>query len=110
MLSILQDTEGFMWFGTEDGVNRFDGYDFQIYSHDSSIPESIPDDYAVALAEDEAGNIWIGTHAGGVSRWLRESDSFRDLPARSRRPVESPQRSGAHADGRQPGTAVGRHP
>jgi len=76
VLSLLQDTEGFMWFGTEDGVNRYDGYDFRTYSHDSSIPESIPDDYAVALAEDEAGNIWIGTHAGGVSRWLRASDSF----------------------------------
>ncbi len=76
VLSVLQGADGFMWFGTEDGLNRFDGYDFKIYGHDSAIPQSIADDYIVAVAEDEAGNLWIGTHAGGVSRWLRETDSF----------------------------------
>ena len=76
VLSMLQDSEGFMWFGTEDGLNRFDGYQFQIYSHDPSNSGSLSDDYTVALAEDADGNLWIGTHAGGVSRWIRETDSF----------------------------------
>ncbi len=52
VLSMLQDSEGFMWFGTEDGLNRFDGYQFQIYSHDPSNSGSLSDDYTVALAED----------------------------------------------------------
>jgi diguanylate cyclase (GGDEF)-like protein len=76
VLSMLQDSKGFMWFGTEDGLNRFDGYDFRIYSHDPSNLGSLANDYIVALAEDGDGNLWIGTHAGGIARWLRASNSF----------------------------------
>ena len=53
--AILQDRRGFMWFGTEDGLNRFDGYDFKIYSHDPSDRGSLANDYIVSLAEDGDG-------------------------------------------------------
>ena len=76
VLSMLQDNQGFMWFGTEDGLNRFDGYEFHVYSHDPANADSLADDYVVSLAQDGDGNIWVGTHVGGLSRWIRNTDSF----------------------------------
>jgi diguanylate cyclase (GGDEF)-like protein len=76
VLTMLQDRAGFMWFGTEDGLNRFDGHDFRIYGRDPSSPGSLVDDYVVALAEDPDGDLWVATQNGGVGRWIRSSDSF----------------------------------
>ena len=60
---ILQDRQGYMWFGTKDGLNRYDGYRFKIFKHtpDGSI---LPSNFITALCEDPAGDIWIGTDAG----------------------------------------------
>ena len=49
VLCALQDRQGFMWFGTQDGLNRFDGYDFTIYRHDDSDPGSLRDNYILSL-------------------------------------------------------------
>src|SRR6202008_4417128 len=53
--AILQDSRGFMWFGTEDGLNRYDGYRFTVYRHDPSDPLSLPSDVVWAIDEDAAG-------------------------------------------------------
>lgn len=50
----MQDTKGFMWFGTEDGLNRFDGHQFRIYRYNSYDPESLPNDRIISLFEDSA--------------------------------------------------------
>src|SRR5688572_29070489 len=50
--SILQDRKGFLWVGTEDGLNRYDGYNFTVYKPDSTNPTSLSDRWITALAED----------------------------------------------------------
>lgn len=73
---ILQDRSGFMWFGTDDGLNRFDGYSFRVYRHDPAAPGSLNNNAVFALAEDVNGNLWIGTYGGGLERYDPDSDSF----------------------------------
>lgn len=58
--SIFQDSRGYMWFGTNDGLNRYDGYSMKVYKHDPDDPGSIADSYVESLYEDSMGNIWIG--------------------------------------------------
>jgi diguanylate cyclase (GGDEF)-like protein len=65
LMSITQDADGFMWFGTEDGLNRFDGYEFRQLRHDRSNPRSLPNGWIAALVPSEDG-LWIGTDGGGV--------------------------------------------
>ncbi len=64
IMSIHQDERGFMWFGTQDGLNRYDGYDFKVYKHDPRDPHSISNDMIQSISEDRNGNLWIGTQAG----------------------------------------------
>ncbi|NEU07388.1 response regulator [Flavihumibacter sp. R14] len=73
---ILKDRYGFLWFGTRDGLNRYDGYNFKIYRNDVKNPRSLPSNHILSLYEDKAGNLWLGTITGGLSRYDRESDSF----------------------------------
>jgi len=62
--AIVQDKYGFLWFGTQDGLNRFDGYDFKIFKHDPLDSNSISDSYINCLFKDSKDNIWIGTELG----------------------------------------------
>src|SRR5688572_16717581 len=62
---IAQDNEGFMWFGTEDGLNRFDGYEFRQLRHDRGDPRTLPNGFITALVPGDDG-LWIGTDGGGV--------------------------------------------
>ncbi len=73
---ILQDRTGFLWLGTQDGLNRYDGYRFEVYRHDARDPSSLAHDFVLALTEDSHGDIWIGTSGGGLARWQRTTDSF----------------------------------
>ncbi len=62
--TFLEDSRGFMWFGTVDGLNRYDGYSISIYNTDKSNPNSISNNTIRSLAEDSLGRIWIGTDDG----------------------------------------------
>ncbi len=73
---ILQDSRGFMWFGTEDGLNKYNGYEFKVYRHDLQDPGSLSDNWVRALYEDKNGTIWIGTRNGGLNRLDRGAESF----------------------------------
>lgn len=61
---ILKDRTGFMWFGTDNGLNRYDGNSFLIYRHESKNPQSLPDNRITSLFEDSKGQIWVGTANG----------------------------------------------
>ena len=73
---ILQDSRGYMWFGTEHGLNRYDGYEFTIYRSEPGNPGSIADSWITALAEDSRGLVWVGTLTGGLWRYDRRTDQF----------------------------------
>lgn len=62
--SIIQDKKGFMWFGTKDGLNRYDGYEFKIYNYYYDNPCSIQNNVITAIYEDTTGVLWIGTLNG----------------------------------------------
>lgn len=72
---ICEDRRGFMWFGTADGLNRFDGYKFKIYRHIPENPGSINDNIVRALLVDNEGTLWVGTRLG-LNRYDRETDTF----------------------------------
>lgn len=74
--AILQDKQGFMWFGTKDGLNRYDGLSFRKFKHDSRSERSIGNNFITALYEDAKGNIWIGTDVG-LYIYYPELDTFR---------------------------------
>lgn len=72
---LIQDRFGFIWIGTIDGLNRYDGYDYKTYQKDPSDSTSISDDFIQELLEDSRGNIWVATF-GGINRYSRACDCF----------------------------------
>ncbi len=77
---ILQDSLGFMWFGTFGGLSRYDGESFTTY-RPSEGPGSLHASVVFALAEDGLGQLWVGTDGGGLARYERDLDSFSVLRA-----------------------------
>ena len=77
VICVLQDSRGFMWLGTRDGLNRYDGYKFTLYRHDDANKKTISNNFITCIMEDRRGNIWIGTNGGGVNRYDREKDQFQ---------------------------------
>ena len=75
--AVVQDPAGFMWFGTQDGLNRYDGYQFVHFKHNPKDPASLRDDSIVALHLDQNGAVWVGTEGGGLSRWDASTESFQ---------------------------------
>jgi len=75
---IIKDHQGFMWFSTDDGLNRYDGYNFTVYRHNPKDPHSLPANNITSVFEDKAGNIWIGS-AGGLTEYNRNTNSFTTL-------------------------------
>jgi PAS domain S-box-containing protein len=73
---ILQDRRGFMWFGTQEGLNRFDGYEFTVYRHDPEDSESLSHDSVKTILEDSDGVLWVGTDGGGLSRFDPTTETF----------------------------------
>ena len=78
--AILQDGQGYLWFGTENGLNRFDGDKFLIFKSNPADPNSLPDSYITALTVDPSGGIWIGTRFGGLSHYDPSTGEFKNYP------------------------------
>lgn len=76
VVCILEDRYGFMWFGTQDGLNKYDGYKFKVYRNDPADKKSIPNNNIRCMLEDRAGNLWVGTVGGGLALYDRNTDSF----------------------------------
>jgi ligand-binding sensor domain-containing protein/HPt (histidine-containing phosphotransfer) domain-containing protein/two-component sensor histidine kinase len=87
-----QDAQGFLWFGTEIGLNRYDGFGYKTYHPEKNNPESIGSEWVNALLEDRLGNLWIATNGGALNRFDRRSGKFTRLYPESR-PAEIPSNS-----------------
>lgn len=74
--AILQDRQGFMWFGTKDGLNKYNGYQFTIFQNQPEAANSLSNDFILSLYEDPSGNLWIGTLGGGLNRFNRTEGTF----------------------------------
>jgi len=72
----LQDSRGFMWFGTREGLNRYDGYTFTVYKHRLENDKSLSNNKITGIVEDAKGYLWIGTWGGGLDRYDRKTDAF----------------------------------
>lgn len=75
---ILQDRSGFMWFGTQDGLNRYDGYEFVKFKWSPADTGTIPGNLISCLLEDKSGNIWIGT-MGGLAVYNPYTNSIKRI-------------------------------
>lgn len=74
--AVIQDAQGFLWFGTEDGLNRYNGYAFKIFKHDPDDANSLSNNFIWTLGEDHSGNLWVGTDGGGLNKFDPESETF----------------------------------
>jgi len=74
--AICQDRDGFMWFGTDIGLNRFDGYDFKLYVNNPEDSTSLPSNYVTEIYEDHLGMFWVGTGYSGLSLFNRQHETF----------------------------------
>lgn len=79
VLAITQDREGFLWFGTADGLNRYDGYEFVVYRHDPRDSTSLSHNTVTALLEDTEGRFWVGTE-NGLNQFDRAAGHFSRTP------------------------------
>ena len=78
--AVVQDEQGFLWIGTQDGLNRYDGYGFTVFRNDPLDPASIPDNGIACLAPGRGGALWIGTTDRGVARLDLSTLAFRRYP------------------------------
>ena len=76
VLAIHQDAQGFMWFGTRYGLNRYDGYSFTVYKPDPENPNALTNAVVTAIQESTDGSLWIGTLTGGLNRFDRQTGLF----------------------------------
>ena len=75
VFSVLRDSRGFLWFGTADGVARFDGHGFRVYRPDPADPTSPTNVVVMSIVEDEKGDLFMATE-GGLQVWHRDSELF----------------------------------
>ena len=73
---VTQDKEGFIWVGTEDGLDRFDGYTFKVYRNNPTDSSSLRSNMVICLYVDSKGDLWTGTNGGGISVYNKEKDNF----------------------------------
>ena len=75
---VFQDSRGYIWAGTQNGLNRFDGYHFEIYSYDPADSCSLSNSWIYSIDEDREGNLWIGTK-GGLNQWIPKEKRFKRI-------------------------------
>ncbi|MBK9319061.1 MAG: hypothetical protein IPM91_09750 [Bacteroidetes bacterium] len=78
---IIQDKEGYMWFASKDGLNKYDGYRFTVYRNNPADSFSLPDNYVTKMLEDDYGNFWIGLSFKGICLFDKKSEKFYSVPA-----------------------------
>ena len=89
--AMVQDEAGFLWFGTQEGLNRYDGYGFRIFRRNFDKSNSLLDNYVRALVVDRDGYLWVGTEEG--LQWFEpDSESFFSLALQKNQDIYSQDR------------------
>ena len=73
---IIQDKKGFMWFATQDGLNKYDGYEVIINRNNPKVSSSLTNNDVLSIYEDRNEKIWIGTNGGGLEEYNPNSNQF----------------------------------
>lgn len=74
--AILQDSQGYMWFGTNSGLNRYNGYEVSVYKHNPEDSTTISGDNISVIYEDRRGNLWVAATGAGLNLFNRNKDTF----------------------------------
>jgi signal transduction histidine kinase/ligand-binding sensor domain-containing protein/CheY-like chemotaxis protein len=77
--SMLQDSQGYLWLGTESGLDRYDGESIREYRRERGNKRGLASDYIWSIAEDAHGDLWLATDGGGVARWDRRTEQFQQF-------------------------------
>lgn len=77
VVAICQDSLGFLWFGTKNGLNLYDGYEFKVFQHNRADSNSIGGNNILSLVVDSGGNIWAGAGNGTLSRYCHKKQTFQ---------------------------------
>ncbi|HNO12079.1 MAG TPA: two-component regulator propeller domain-containing protein, partial [bacterium] len=75
--TVYQDRLGFIWMGTENGLNAYDGYRFIHFKHDPRDSTTLPNNNVTSIVEDEEARLWLGTWGGGLARFDRTTSTFK---------------------------------
>lgn len=73
---MIQDSKGYIWIGTDDGLNRYNGSEFRVYRYREDLPDSITGNFIIGIAEDHKGNIWVATLVG-LNKINTETDEVK---------------------------------
>ncbi len=77
---LYQDRQGFIWLGTQDGLNGFDGDEFRVYRNDRAIKNTLHDNHMIAIEPANTEGFWLGTKSGGLALYnVAQNDSKRLL-------------------------------
>ena len=76
ILCLLQDSKGIMWFGSREGLNKYDGYKITVYKNNAADSSSISNNYINGMANSKNGDMWIATEGGGLCRFNRKRENF----------------------------------
>ncbi|MFI5148753.1 MAG: two-component regulator propeller domain-containing protein [Bacteroidia bacterium] len=74
--AIIEDKQGFLWFATQDGLNKYNGYEFKVYQNDPSDTTTISNNNIFCLVQDRDGFLWMGTENGGLNRFDPKTEKF----------------------------------
>ncbi len=88
IMDVVQDDYGFLWVGTQDGLNKYDGYTFKVYKSDPQNPASIPNNFIKCVVKDEEGNLWIGTQTG-LAKYFYKEDRFQEIASATHDPINT---------------------
>ena len=89
--AIYEDSQGFMWIGTQDGLNRYDGYHFKVFKNNPTNKNSISSNNINCITEDVDGQLYIGTQTSGLSVYNRYSEIFTNYkPSLKKSSISSP--------------------
>jgi diguanylate cyclase (GGDEF)-like protein len=79
VLSVLQDSKGMIWIGTENGLNRYNGYEFEVFQRERGNPDALSSDFVFDIEQDADGNLWLATNGGGLVKRDARTGKFSAL-------------------------------